>query len=416
MIQEVNSKYGPLITTDNRYVILMGGRAAGRSTVASQFATSKLIDPGYFRCAIMRYVLGDIRNSIYQDILDRAEEQEIKDHLTIRENILSISYGANKINGIGFKKSSGDQKAKLKSLANYNCVIVEEADEVAEEDFMQLDDSLRTVKSPIKIILLLNPPPRGHWIIKRWFNLQESGIEGFYKPVLKSDIKDTTFIHTSYLDNAKNITESSKQNYEAYKERNPDHYYNMIRGLVSEGVRGRIFKNWQTISDEEFEALPYRTIYGLDFGFANDPTACVAVKEHNDKVYLRELLYETGLTNPQVAKRLKEVGVTGDDLIYADSAEPKSIKEVSNENLNIQPAVKGPDSIRAGIDMLLEKEVYYTESSDNLATEQQEYKWALDRNKEPTNVPVDAWNDLMDATRYSVFTNATQGEPDIFFM
>jgi phage terminase large subunit len=133
----------------------MGGRGAGRSTVASQFAIAKLRAIEYFRCAIMRYVLGDIRNSIYKEIIDRAEETNVLNELHINENAMAIDYGANSINAVGFRKSSGDQKAKLKSLANYNCVIIEEADEIPEADFMQLDDSLRTLKGDIIIILLL---------------------------------------------------------------------------------------------------------------------------------------------------------------------------------------------------------------------------------------------------------------------
>ena len=171
MQQRVNSVYKDLFTKKPRYFILMGGRGAGRSTVASQYANSKLIAPEYFRCAIMRYILGDIRNSIYREITDRADENGILDKLDINESTMSIGYGSNSINAVGFKKSSGDQKSKLKSLANYNCVIIEEADEIPEEDFMQLDDSLRTIKGDITVILLLNPPAKTHWIIQRWFDL-----------------------------------------------------------------------------------------------------------------------------------------------------------------------------------------------------------------------------------------------------
>jgi phage terminase large subunit len=398
MKQIANKIYKPLFQDNYRYAICMGGRAGGRSFTASQFALAKLVAPEYFRCAIMRYVLGDIRNSIYQEIIDRAEEQGIKEALDIKENNLVISYGQNKINGIGFRKSSGDQKAKLKSLANYNCVIIEEADEVAEEDFMQLDDSLRTLKSDIRLILLLNPPHKSHWIIKRWFNLLPSGVDGFYKAE-KKDHKDTVHIFGTYEDNRKNLNQSTIENFERYKENRPDHYYNMIKGLVSEGARGRVFKDWKPITIQEYKELPYTITYGLDFGFSNSPTAVVEIKQHNDNIYLREVLYETGLTNQAIARRLKGT----QEEIIADSAEPKSIEELQQEGLIVRPAEKGKDSVNAGIDYLLSKNVYYTEDSENLAIELQNYKWALDKNKEPTNKPVDAFDHLIDATRYGVF-------------
>ncbi len=409
MNQIVNETYQPLFTQKARYFIFMGGRSAGRSFVASQFALAKLIAPDYFRCAIMRYVLGDIRNSIFQDIVDRAEEQEVLNNLDVKEHSLTISYGGNKITGIGFRKSANEQKSKLKSLANYNCVIIEEADEVSEEDFMQLDDSLRTMKSDITVILLLNPPHKNHWIVRRWFNLIKSEeIEGYYSPQLKSIFTDTIFIHSTYLDNIVNVNQSTISNFENYKKTRPDHYWNMIKGLVSEGARGRIFKTWKPISDKEYEELEFPKFYGLDFGFSNDPAALIEIKEHNNKIYLRELIYETGLTNDRISDRMKDLEVSDSAYIYGDNEEAKSIEEIKIKGWNIEPCVKGPGSVNAGISMLLDREVYYTESSVNIAKETQDYVWALDRNKEPTNDPVDKNNHAMDAVRYGVFTKSRQ--------
>jgi phage terminase large subunit len=392
----------------------MGGRGAGRSMVASQYAVSKLFGKRYFRCAIMRYIAGDIRHSIYQDIHDRLEETERIGSVEVKENLLTFLWGENKINGLGFKKSSGDQTAKLKSLAGYNCIVIEEADEISEEDFMQLDDSLRTMKGDIKIILLLNPPSKNHWIIKRWFNLSPSEVEGFYRPTLKESRTDTTFIHSTYLDNLRNISLSTRENYEGYKKTKPDHYYNMIRGLVSEGARGRIFKNWTTMRPEDFDKIPYPSTFGLDFGFTNDPTALVEVKKHRNKAWVRQLIYETGMTNPGISRRLRELEISKSAPIYADSAEPKSIRELSDDGWNVLPAEKGPDSINAGIDMLLDMEIVYTEDSVDIAKESQEYKWALDKNKEPTNKPIDKWNHGMDAIRYDIYTEKVMPVADAF--
>lgn len=377
----------------------MGGRSTGRSYFVSQYATQKMIAEDYFRCAIMRFVLTDVRHSILQEIKDRITEQEIED--MFKFSGLDIKYNQNEIHGKGFRKSSGDQKSKLKSLAGYNCIIIEEADEVAEEDFLQLDDSIRTMKGDITIFLLLNPPHKNHWIIKRFFNLIPSGVEGFYMPELRKDLDDTLFIHGTYKDNIKNINEKTIRNFERYKETKPDHYYNMIEGLVSEGARGRIYKDWQVITDKEYNALPYPEEYGLDFGFTNDPASLVGIKTHNNKVWIKELIYETGLTNQMLASRMHALGVDG--IVYADSAEPKSIVELQREGLNVVGVKKGQDSIRSGIDLLLSREVYYTQSSNNIANETQEYKWGLDRNKEPTNKPDTGQADhAMDAIRYCI--------------
>lgn len=405
MEQKVNSAYSALFSKHPRYFILMGGRGAGRSTVASQYAVAKLIAPDYFRCAIMRYVLSDIRNSIYREITDRAEEGGITDNLAINDSVMSIMHGANSINAVGFKKSSGDQKAKLKSLANYNCVIIEEADEIPESDFIQLDDSLRTIKGDITIILLLNCPPKSHWIIKRWFDLQPSGEPGFYVPHLKPGITDTVFIHTTYTDNERNISEASKTNYEAYRQSKPAHYWGMIRGLVPEVVRGRIYSNWKMVEGVPHEARLLG--YGLDFGFDPDPAAVVAVYYHNGGYILDEKLYQTELLNEHLAASFKGLPKAP---IVADSAEPKSIAELQAFQLNVIPCEKGPDSVSFGIKHIQGLRISYTRSSLNLHNEYEAYAWKI--NKDGDNIGIEdskCANHLMSAARYALSMFAGPG-------
>ena len=393
----------------------MGGRGAGRSTVASQYASSRLISPQYFRCAVMRYVLGDVRNSIYADIHDRLEETGTDRGVNISPNILTMKYGTNSIQGMGFKRSSSDQKSKMKSLANYTDVIIEEADEVSEEDFIQLDDSLRTIKADIKITLLLNCPDKNHWIIKRWFNLEKSEVEGYYKVSLKESEKhNTNYIHTNYSENKENLNQQTIDNFERYKETRPDHYYNMIKGYVSEGKRGLCFNDWKPISDKEYENLDYPVFYGLDFGFTNDPTALVEMKLHNNKLYVKELVYETGLLDEHMAKKFQELDVKRTADIWGDGQEARSIETLRRMDWNVMGAKKGAGSRKFGVNQLCGLEVYYTENSENLKKEIQEYHWVLDRNKEPTNEPSDGNDHLIDAIRYG--TTMKIGEPLVGFV
>ncbi len=407
MKQRVNQKYKPLFTTDARYIILMGGRGAGRSTVASQYANARLVAEEYFRCAIMRYVLGDIRNSIYQEIKDRAEENDVIGALHVNDSMMTIEYGANTINAVGFKKSSGDQKAKLKSLANYNCVIIEEADEIPEADFMQLDDSLRTLKGDIKIILLLNPPPKSHWIVQRWFDLADSGIKDFYIPVLKPQFTDTLVIRSSYKDNIANIAAQSIENYERYRETKPDHYYNMIAGLVPEVVRGKIYSGWNIIDDGiPFEAKLVR--YGMDFGYTNDPTSIVAVYYYNGAYILDEIVYQTELSNEMIASIIKNQETKA--LVIADSAEPKSIDEIRRLGVTILPAQKGAGSISQGIQYVQAQKISVTRRSVNILNEYNNYSWLEDKEGTTLNEPKPGYDHSMDAIRYAIASikNPTQ--------
>lgn len=400
MKQKVNEVYKPLFISKKRYKILMGGRGAGRSTVASQRAIAKLISPEYYRCAIMRYVLGDIRNSIYREITDRAEENGVKESLDINDSQMVIGYGANTINAVGFKKSSGEQKAKLKSLANYTEVIIEEADEVSEEDFTQLDDSLRTIKADITIILLLNCPPKSHWIINRWFDLEKvDGVPDFYLPKLKESITDVEFLRTSYKDNIKNIDLQTIERYEGYKHTKPAHYYNMICGYVPETVVGKIYSNWK-----EIPAVPHEArLIGrwLDFGYTNDPTACGDLYYYNGGYILDEQIYQTGLTNPDIANSIKCMQQPN-LVIVADSSEPKSIDEIKLYGLNIQPAVKGQGSVNQGIQAVQGVRISYTTRSKNIKNEYENYAWKILKDGEVLNEPIDKFNHHMDGIRYVI--------------
>jgi phage terminase large subunit len=410
LLNDLLEPFVPIIEGKKRYNLIYGGRAGGRSYFASQYIISKLFSDTYFRCGIMRLVQGDIRNSIYQEIIDRIEESEVNDPaLEVREHLLTINFKNNTDNGIGFRKSRGDQKAKLKSLAGYTDIIIEEAEEISEEDFIQLDDSLRTVKADVRIFLLFNMPPKNNWMVKRWFNLVDSGIEGFYLAEPKESEKhNTEYVFSYWKNNEINLNQTTIDNFQRYKDTKPDHYWNMIMGLVPSGKRGVIFKDWKPISRKDYDELEYKPYYSGDFGFTNDPTALVEIKEHNNKVYVKELIYETGLINRRISERMAQMELNRSSEQIWDSAEPKSIAELRVENWNAIPSEKGAGSRRARIDYLLGKEVYYVEGSENIVNEVQNYCWALDKNKEPTNEPADGNDHLMDALSGGVYTKSKQ--------
>lgn len=396
MQQTINRKYAPLFTSLKHYFILMGGRGAGRSTVASQLLLAKLLAPEYFRCAIMRFVLSDIRNSCFQEIIDRAEEKGILDKLTVNEGLMTISYGKNFIHAHAFRKSSGDQKAKLKSLANYNQVWVEEADEVPEADFMQLDDSLRTVKGNINVMMTLNPPAKTHWIIQRWFDLEDSEQPKFYIP--KCTHEDVLYIHTDWHDNAQNIDANTQKRYEEYRKPKPAHYWNMIKGYVPETVQGKIYNGWKEIEEIPHEARLERT--GIDFGWDPDPAAGVDVYYYNGGYIVDEIFYRTQMRNSEIASFLLNKRQC---LVIADSAEPKSIADIQMAGMNILPCTKGADSIAYGIGIVQEQRISFTKRSINLKKEYENYAWKVKKDGDTVaGEPKEGNDHLMDALRYAI--------------
>jgi phage terminase large subunit len=398
----VNDIFEAIYKSKARYIHLYGGRGRGGSTAGAQYATISVATWKYCRGLLMRNVLSDVRSSIFQEVVDQCQD------LPFQVTDLKINYKENSLEGKGFKKADNNQTAKLKSFASYNFVLIEEADEVSEEDFDKLDTTIRTQKGDNVIVLVYNMPPAKHWILNRWFTLEPHPIyDGYFIPKPKES-EDCLFIFGTYKDNEKNQSQTAINLYERYKETNLHYYLTMIQGLVSTGQKGQILKNYSTITNEEFENLPYDSFYGLDFGFSNDPASLISCKKHNDKLFLKELIYQKGLTNQMLAKRMEEVGITSDDLVYADASEPKSIIEISTEGFLIVGAKKGNDSVRAGIKKLEGLEIFVTEDSTNILEELTNYCWSTDKNKDLTNKPIDRYNHAIDAIRYAVTSHYGQ--------
>lgn len=392
--------YEPLFFTKARYIDLWGGRGRGGSFTGTQYYLHLITQPEYFRGYLMREIAGDVRESLWRDFKDRIEEADLLDQFSINETAMSAVYlpTGNMVLSKGFKKSSGNRTAKLKSLAGATHVLIEEAEEIAKFDFNQLDDTLRTKKvENIQIIRIFNPPSKNHWFWDKYNLIPCEEPKDYYRAVPKQD-PSLLSIFSTYYDNIGNIHESSIQSWESYKETDPEYYYTIIRGLISEGVRGRIYKHFQHIKTMPNE---YPKFYGLDWGW-NDPVALVECENHNKKIWVNELIYQSGITNEELSNKMKDLGISRTAPIYADSAEPKDIEQMKRLGWNVKASVKGADSVRNGIKFLQQMEVFVTENSLNLWKESEKYRWRLDQYKKPTDEPEDKDNHLMDAIRYAM--------------
>ena len=168
-------------------------------------------------------------------------------------------------------------------------------------------------------------------------------------------------------------------------------------GLVG-SLEGVIFNNWSQI-----QKLPDGAQligYGMDFGYSNDPTALVGVYRYDQAIILDELIYKTGMLNSDIIREMNQLGVNQKALIFADSAEPKTIEEIRRSGFNIGPTVKGADSITFGISILQEQKILVTANSINLIKEFRNYTWDKDKNGGKLNKPIDDWNHAIDAIRY----------------
>jgi phage terminase large subunit len=404
--QTVNEIFAPLWEKKARYYICMGGRGAGRSTAGSQYALSKLIAPEFTRGALMRAVQSDIRHSIWRELVDRAEEQGIKEALHVVDSDLYIKYGDNSFKGHGFKASSGSLTARLKSLANYNIIIIEEAEEIGAEEFRTLDDSLRTVKGDIHIVLLLNPPHKNHWIIEKWFDLDAvDGVPDFYIPKLKEGITDTVFVKGNYLDNILNLDEHTVKRYKDYQRTNPSYYYQMIAGYIPEVVRGKIYKGWELIDELPEEAKLLRI--GGDWGWYPDPVATIALYYYDGYYIVDGITYGNEIEDTVIASDIRNIDPEGKIRAVFGADEPKSISLMEDKGINAVKSIFGPGSVDTRIKMTAEKRIKVVRKNhpvygnwvwDNY----EKYHWAEDKDGNPKGEPDHEGSDPMDAISYAI--------------
>lgn len=190
------------------------------------------------------------------------------------------------------------------------------------------------------------------------------------------------------------VPQKIREKLEALKFKDEELFKVYARGLTGK-IEGLIFRNWQLV--DEIPEGAKRVSYGLDFGFTNDPTAFGGLYINNGELYADELVYEHGLTNPDICKKMESFNVVKHlDEIVADSAEPKSIEEIYNYGYNIRPAEKGQDSVKNSIDILKRYKLNVTRRSVNLRKELNSYKWQMDKNGKALNIPVDFNNHAID--------------------
>jgi phage terminase large subunit len=165
-------------------------------------------------------------------------------------------------------------------------------------------------------------------------------------------------------------------------------------------LSGLVFPNFNVVDEMPEDDAWRMSVYGMDWGFSNDPTALVHVVLAHGELWLNELIYETDMTNPDIAKRCHGLGLGKRDKIVADASEPKSIKELKNLGLWVVPSVKGADSINAGIDTIRRYPINVTRHSRNIIKEMGIYKYKVDRDGKTTNTLIDKFNHAMYAVRY----------------
>ena len=384
----INKKYSAIGNSDARYFIVTGGRGSGKSYSINLLLVLLTYEAGH-TILFTRYTLASAYVSIIPEFIEKLELLEIFHDFHITKDEIRNKLSGSKIIFKGIKTSSGDQTANLKSLQGVTTFVLDEAEELTSEDtFDKIDLSVRQQHQQNRVILILNPVTKDNWIYNRFF--QDKGVqEG--SNITKDNI---TYIHTTYLDNLDNLSESYLKQIENIKLRRPDKYkHQMLGGWLSK-AEGVIFNNWKV---GEFKKIGV-SVFGQDYGFSADPSTLVEtnIDSTNKIIYLKECFYLKGLTTTQILDLNKKYA--GNSLIIGDSAEPRLLFELKAKGCNIKPAIKGQGSITYGISLLQDYDLIVDETSLNLIKELNNYSWLEKKSK----TPQDKWNHIIDAIRYAI--------------
>jgi len=399
---KLNKKYLVFNESLSRYFIVTGGRGSGKSFAINSVLLLLTYQAGH-TILFTRYTLRAAGISIIPEFIEKLELLGVIDQFKITKDEIINKGNGSKIIFRGIKTSSGDQTANLKSLQGITTWVMDEAEELNDEDiFDKIDLSVRNKIQENRVILILNPTTKEHFIYKRWF--EDRGVSA------GSNItkEDTTYIHTTYLDNIDNLSESYIKQIETMKVRRPNRYKHTIEGAWLDKAEGVIFTDW---SIGEFKQVG-KVVYGQDYGFSNDPSTLVktSIDKENKVIYIQLCFYQTKLTTSEILQLNKKFAA--DNLIVGDSAEPRLITELSRD-CNVVPAIKGQGSITFGISLLQDYDLVITEDSTELIKELNNYCWL----EKKSQTPVDNFNHAIDALRYAVsyqLQNPNLGEYHIY--
>lgn len=387
-----NAVYLPYLNDETYHQIFFGGSSSGKSYFLAQRCVLDVAKGGH-NYLITRKVARTLRGSVFNEVKKAIRFFCLSPYFKINESDMIITCH----NGYQILFAGLDDVEKIKSITPAKEVLTdiwnEECTENDYNDIKQLEKRLRGASSVKKrMIDSFNPILQEHWLYKENFNGWDDS-----KREYKSD--NLTILKTTYKDN-KFLTQEDI--YRLENEKDP--YYRNVYTFGNWGVLGGvIFKNWHVEDLTDIKDTFDRYYNGLDFGFAEDPAAIIRI--HYDKmrkkIYIVNEFAETGMTNDMLANQIQSM-IGKNELITCDSAEPKSIHELSLRGIAAIPAKKGKDSVNFGIQWLQQHEIIVDVSCQQVKNELQSYKWREDKDGNILPEPLDKNNHLIDAMRYAL--------------
>lgn len=375
--------YDGITDYTHRTEVYYGGAGSGKSYGATQKILLKSLK--YVRkVLVIRKIQRTVKDSIWALILSHLHASGFYSACRVNKSDYEIELP----NGSVFLFKGLDDPEKIKSIDGITDIVIEEATELTEDDFTQLNLRLRADAPYLQIYLMFNPISKKNWVYDYFFTRK-----------LPENIK---VVKTTYNDN-KFLSEEYKRELEQLKERNPAYYRIYALGEFAT-LDKLVFPVYQTkiVSEDDVQGL--KRWIGLDFGYINDPSAIVwgYIDPAHKRIYVTGEYVKRGMKNNEIADTIISLGLHKDKS-YADCAERKSIDEIRDKGVNIEPTEKGKDSVIHGIQWVQQHELIVDERCFKVIEELENYTWKKDKKTgEYVNEPVDTFNHTIDAIRYGL--------------
>lgn len=387
-----NSRYLHYLDLQTRTQIFYGGSSSGKSFFLAQRAVKDLLQGGR-NYLITRQVSNTVRSSVFNEICKAITAHHANHLFEIRTGDMEITC----LNGYQMLFKGLDDEEKIKSVTPKKGVITdiwqEEATENTYEATKQLGKRLRGMANvPKRHILSFNPIYKTHWIY-----------EHFFKPINWSESQKEyqddhlSILKTTYKDNQWLMPD------DIYAlENEGDEYYRQVYTDGDWGILGdAILTNWKT--DDLSDHSQFTNVRnGLDFGYSADPNAFT--RSHydpaNKRIYVFSGWHQNKMTNPMIADRIKPE--IGQEALFCDSAEPKSIQELKDHGIDARAVKKGKDSLLYSIKWLQKHEIIVDEKLQGLVNELTTWQWKKDKDGVSLPIPVDKDNHYIDSIRYAL--------------
>lgn len=389
-----NEIYLPQLENYNsRFNVFFGGAGSGKSHFVFQKMILKYLKYQNRKCLVVRKVSNTLRDSCFALVKSILSDWHLYEQCKVNKTDLTIELP----NGSHFIFKGMDDPEKIKSIANIDDIVVEECTEVDEFDFDQLSLRLRSRNPYNQVHCMFNPVSKENWVYKRWF-----------KEDAAYNKENTVILHTTYKNN-KFLPKEYIENLLEMERTNPAYFRIYALGEFAT-LDKIIYTNWRVECFDYRQILKEvkdsKAIFGLDYGFTNDPTAfeCSIIDKINKRLWVFDEFQEKGLLNDEIAEKIIHMGYRK-EVIVADSSEPKSNEELRRCGIDrIKGAVKGRDSIINGINLLQQYEIIIHPKCVCIQEEIKNYTWKKGKDGEYINVPIDKYNHGLDALRYAVST------------